>query len=112
MAAELPPHWFHILLSLSDRPRHGLAIIADVAERTAGRVKLWPGVLYVALRKMTIAGLVADAAPPADFVAAAGRPRFFRITPQGLRACKKETAYLASVVDSASARRLLKRSTP
>ena len=38
MAGELPPHWFHILLSLSDRPRHGLAIIADVAERTGGRV--------------------------------------------------------------------------
>src|SRR5262245_8785500 len=109
MPAELPPHWFHILLSLSDRPRHGLAIIADVTERTSGRVTLWPGVLYVALKKMAAAGLVADAATPAEFVAAAGKPRFFRITPQGLRACRDEAAYLTSVVQSASAKRLLKR---
>jgi DNA-binding PadR family transcriptional regulator len=107
MTSRLPPHWFQILLSLADRPRHGLAIIDDISEQTGGRIRLWPGVLYVALKKMTTAGLVANAATPPEFTATAGRPRFFRITPRGLRACKDEAEHLAAVVEAARARRLL-----
>src|SRR5690349_18481815 len=101
MADELPPHWFHILLSLGDGPRHGLAIVDDIAERTGGRVQLWPGVLYVALKKMAAAGLIADAAPPPGFTAAAGKPRFFKLTASGKRRCQEEANYLAGIVASA-----------
>jgi DNA-binding PadR family transcriptional regulator len=105
--AGIPPHWFHILLSLAGGDRHGLAIIDDVAERTGGRLRLWPGVLYGALKKMTDEGLVADTAAPAGFSASGGKPRFYRITPKGRRASASEAAYLASIVDAARARRLL-----
>ncbi len=104
----MPSHWFHILLSLADEPRHGLAITDDVRERTGGRLHLWPGVLYTALKKMTAAGLVVETTPPAGFAAAGGKPRFFKITASGRRACADEAVYLSSVVDAARAKRLLK----
>jgi DNA-binding PadR family transcriptional regulator len=105
--APLPPHWFQILLSLADESRHGLAIIDDVHRRTAGRLTLWPGVLYTALRKMTAAGLVADAPAPRHFAAAGGKPRFFRLTPAGRQACAAEAAYLSTLVAAARQKRLL-----
>ena len=104
----LPPHWFQILLSIADEPRHGLAITDDVLARTDGRLKLWPGVLYTALKKMTDAGLVIETTPPAGFTAGGGKPRFFRATPRGRRVCAEEAAYLARVVDAARAKHLLK----
>ena len=104
----LPPHWFHILISIADEPRHGLAITDDVRARTDGRMKLWPGVLYTALKKMTDAGLVVETDPPPGFVASGGKPRFFRATPRGRQVCADEAAYLARVVDAARARHLLK----
>ena len=45
-AASLPTAIFHILLSLADGERHGYAIKREVLERTRGKLKLGPGVLY------------------------------------------------------------------
>ena len=53
----LSPQQFQILLALSDGDRHGYGIILEIAERTAGSVRLGTGTLYTAL-----AGLV-DSAP-------------------------------------------------
>jgi DNA-binding PadR family transcriptional regulator len=107
-AAALPPHWFQILLSIADEPKHGLAITDDVYERTGGRLRLWPGVLYTALKKMTDAGLVAETEIPRRAAVLGGKPRYFGITPAGRRACAEEAAYLARVLASARAKRLLK----
>ena len=41
-----------ILISLADRPRHGYALIQDVAELSEGRVRLSTGTLYGALRRL------------------------------------------------------------
>jgi DNA-binding PadR family transcriptional regulator len=41
-----------ILLSLSERPRHGYSILKDVEEVSAGRVVLSTGTLYGALRRL------------------------------------------------------------
>ena len=86
----LPDHWFHILLALADDSRHGLGIIQEVAAQTEGRVQVWPGMLYLALKRMTDEGLVAGTEAPEGFVAGGGRPRFYRITPVGRRACRAE----------------------
>jgi DNA-binding PadR family transcriptional regulator len=106
--AALPPHWFQILLSIADEPKHGLAITDDVYQRTGGRLRLWPGVLYTALRKMTDAGLVVETGIPRRAAVLGGKPRFFRITPAGRRACGDEAAYLSRVLSAARAKRLLK----
>ena len=107
--AVLPPHWFQILLALADEDRHGLAITKDVFGRTDGQMHLWPGMLYGALRKMTAQGLVADVEAPADFTSGGGRPRFYRITAAGKRACASEASRLARFVDVARAKKLIRR---
>src|SRR5256884_571143 len=81
--APLEPHWFQILLALADRDLHGLAIMNDVLERTGGRMRLWPGMLYRALGRLADIGLVTEIEPPDDAPIAGGRPRFFRITTAG-----------------------------
>ena len=57
----LSPQQFQILLALSDGDRHGYGIILEIAERTAGSVRLGTGTLYTAL-----AGLVNVAATTAS----------------------------------------------
>ena len=104
----LEPHWFQILLALVDRDLHGLAIMNDVLERTGGRMRLWPGMLYRALGRLADLDLVAEIEPPDDAPAAGGRPRFYRITAAGRRACAAEAERLAGFVDVARRKKLLK----
>jgi DNA-binding PadR family transcriptional regulator len=73
-----------ILVSLSGGPKHGYALIKDVAE-VAG-VTLGPGTLYGALSRLEQGGLV-EALPADD------RRRPYRITPAGAEAVR---AYLES----------------
>jgi hypothetical protein len=42
---DLKPRWYHILLSLSAGPRHGLAIARDVRRSSGGQIRLWPATL-------------------------------------------------------------------
>jgi DNA-binding PadR family transcriptional regulator len=106
--APLEPHWFQILLALADRDLHGLAIMNDVLERTGGRMRLWPGMLYRALGRLADIGLIAEIAPPGDAAVAGGRPRFFRMTAAGRRACAAEAERLAGFVEAAKRKKLLK----
>ena len=104
----LEPHWFQILLAVADRDLHGLAIMNDVLERTGGRMRLWPGMLYRALGRLADRELVSEIEPPDDAPAAGGRPRFFRITAAGRRACAAEAERLAGFVEVARRKKLLK----
>jgi DNA-binding PadR family transcriptional regulator len=109
--APLPPHWFQILLALADHDLHGLAITREVLDRTEGRMQLWPGKLYGALKRMVQQGLVVETAAPRGFESGGGQPRFYRITPRGRQACAAEAERLARIVDAARAKRLIKRTT-
>ncbi len=59
----LKPNWFHILLTLSDGDRHGYAIMKEVAERTSGKIRLWPATLYGTIRRLEEDGLL----EPSDY---------------------------------------------
>ena len=102
---SLPPHWFQILLALADAERHGTGIMQDVLERTGGRMRLWPGMLYRNLQRLEEDALIVEADGPA--APKAGSPRYFRITPAGRRACAAEARRLAGFVDAARAKKLL-----
>ena len=104
----LPPHWFQILLALADQDRHGLGIMSDVLEQTGGRMKLWPGMLYRNLAKLVEEGLVVEVDAPAGAETGGGRPRFYRLTPLGRRACAAEAERLAGFVATARRKKLLK----
>ena len=47
-----------ILLSLADQPRHGYAILQDIAKMSDGRVRLSTGTLYGALRRLLEEGWI------------------------------------------------------
>lgn len=81
----LTPAVFHILLSLVDDERHGLAITREVESRTGGKVWLGPGTLYTALKRMSGDGLIEESgrrpAPDLDD----RRRRYYRLTGFGKR---------------------------
>ena len=104
----MPPHWFQILLALADRDLHGLGVMNDVLERTGGSMRLWPAMLYRNLAKLTAEGLVVEIDAPHGAETGGGRPRFYRITPLGRRACAAEAQRLAAFVEVARQKKLLK----
>ena len=108
MNASIPPHWFQILLSLADEDRHGLGIMNDVLARTDGQMKLWPGMLYRNLSKLAAEGLVMEIDTPADAATSGGRPRFYRITRAGRRACAAEAERMSAFVEAARRKKLLR----
>ena len=107
-AVTLPPHWFQILLALADRDLHGLGVMNEVLERTGGRMRLWPGMSYRNLARLVDEGFVAEIDRPKGAEPGGGQPRYFRITPAGRRACTAEAQRLASFVEVARQKKLLK----
>lgn len=53
----LSPAAFHVLLAPAEGERDGYAIIKDVESRTEGRVRMGPGTLYGAIKRMLDEGL-------------------------------------------------------
>ncbi len=105
---NLAAHQFQILLALADRDLHGLGIMNDVLERTGGQMRLWPGMLYRNLARLTAEGLLAEIDRPREAQPGGGQPRYFRITAAGRRACAAEARRLAAFVEVARQKKLLK----
>ena len=103
MLLPLPVTVFHILVALSDADRHGYAIMQDVAERTAGKLKLSPGTLYGAIKRMLEEGLVKETAERPDPEEDDERRRYYRITPFGRRVAMAESTRLSALVKQAKA---------
>ncbi len=99
----LPVTVFHILVALADEPRHGYAIMQDVAERTAGKLKLSPGTLYGAIQRMLEDGLIQETAERPDQEYDDERRRYYRVTPFGRAAAIAESARLSQLVTQATA---------
>jgi DNA-binding PadR family transcriptional regulator len=94
----LSPQQFQILLALTDEDRHGYGIIRDVADRTAGVVRLGTGPLYTALRRLADIGCVRETARrDADDE----RRRYYTLTPAGRRALQAEAARLETLLGQA-----------
>jgi DNA-binding PadR family transcriptional regulator len=98
---SLPRSAYLVLLALSDRPRHGLAIVDRVEDATHGRMKMGPGTLYGTLQKLEASGMIRETADAPDPDDDDTRRRYYRITPRGERALAAETAALKMLVDAA-----------
>ncbi len=94
---------FFILLSLAAGPRHGYAIMKDVAALSADRVQLSTSTLYTALkRQLDIAWINRDEDPAGE---ASGRERkFYRLTALGREVLEAEIARLEGLVSTARGR--------
>jgi DNA-binding PadR family transcriptional regulator len=77
-----------ILTSLAAGPKHGYALIQDVAE--FAQITLGPGTLYGALSRLEQRGLI-EAMPAED------RRRPYRITPDGAKALRSYLEHAQAV---------------
>lgn len=103
----LPPAVFHILLALADTERHGYGIMQEIAARTDNSVRIGPGTLYGAIKRMLVSGLIIESDARPDPAFDDERRRYYRITDLGLRVVSAEAQRLALLVDIARTKRLL-----
>ena len=92
---------YQILLSLTDDPLHGYAVIQDVERRTAGAVHLTASTLYGALKRLRRDGLVVevDEAPPG--AEDDPRRRYYTLSPLGRTVVRAEALRLRDAVEAA-----------
>ena len=105
----LPPAWFHILIALADGDRHGYALMQEVAEESGGQIRLGPGTLYGALKRLLALGLVQEGGRRPDAGLDDQRRRYYRLTALGKQAMAAEAARHASLVELARSKRVLSR---
>jgi DNA-binding PadR family transcriptional regulator len=94
----LQPYEFQALMVLSEEERHGYGIRRATLERTDGKLRLDPGVLYRTLRRLQEAGLIAESArrPAADLDDQ--RRRYYRLTELGRRVAAAEAERLEDLI--------------
>lgn len=98
---------FHILLALVDEPRYGLGIVEEVARRTEGEVRLGPGTLYTAIKKMCEDGLIDEREQVPTASGTDPRRRYYGITPLGRDILQAQAIRLAQYVEVARAKHVL-----
>jgi DNA-binding PadR family transcriptional regulator len=105
----LSPAAFHILLSLVDGERHGYAIMREVEARSGGEVRLGPGTLYGAIKRMLDQGVLEEAGERPAREGDDERRRYYRLTALGREVVAAEAARLERLVELARAKNLLPR---
>jgi DNA-binding PadR family transcriptional regulator len=96
-----------ILVSLAGGELHGYGIMRDVEERTGGAVRLGPGTLYGAIKRLLDAKWV-EALPACGDAGADPRRRAnYRLTRAGRRAASEAARQMAQLVNVATVRGLV-----
>ncbi len=104
----LSPAVFHLLLALAGEERHGYALMRDIEERTAGVVRVGPGMLYGSIKWLLEAQLIEEA-PKRVPTREDGRRKYYRLTADGLTVVTAEATRLEAAVGLARARKVLGR---
>ncbi len=103
----LKPVDFLVLLTLADRELHGYGIVAEISDRTEGRMRLVPGNLYAVLQRLQGQGLL-EAADRRQIASGEDqRRRYYKITPLGRRVTAAEAERLRGLVGMAEAMELI-----
>lgn len=97
----LKPADLHILLALTQSPRHGYGLMQDVETESMGEVRLELGSLYRLLARLLDEGLIQAAGNDE-------RRRIYSLTPLGRRALQNEAQRLADLMKLMRSRKLLK----
>ncbi len=93
---------FLILTALAAGPQHGYGIMTDVAQISAGRVRLRAGTLYAALNRLDADGLVCL---DREEIVDARLRRYYRLTPDGALRLQEEVDRMRATT-AVAARRL------
>lgn len=102
---SLSPTALHILLAVSEGPRHGYAIKQEVEGRSQGAVRLGPGTLYESIQRLLDAGLMRETeseVEPANGQEA--QRRYYELTGRGRRVLHDEVEQWRRFVDYAKSR--------
>jgi len=94
----LQPYEFHVLMVLGDEERHGYGIRRAALERTDGRMRLDPGVLYRTLRRLKEAGLIAESEKRPACDLDDKRRRYYGLTELGRRVARAEAVRLEDLI--------------
>ncbi len=98
----LSPVALNVLLALADAERHGYGIMLEVRERTGGRVRLGPGTLYGAIKRLKDAGVIEESGErPASEEAEDERRCYYRLTDFGGKVLVAEIERLDDLVRAA-----------
>ena len=100
----MKPHWFYILLSISEAPRYGSAIQEDVRTLSGGQVRLWPATLYGSLEELTDARWIEEMEDAERPGSRTGRERFYRLTRKGNDALRTEVERMEELTSLARTR--------
>lgn len=90
----------HILLALSDCPRHGYAIVQEIEARTGGAVRLGTGTLYTALKRLRKDGLIREVVTGGESEGGRNR-RTYGLTSVGRSALERQTSRLKMLFEHA-----------
>jgi DNA-binding PadR family transcriptional regulator len=108
----LPPAWFHLLLALAGGERHGYALMKDIAEESGGQIRLGPGTLYGALKRLLELKVVVESGRRPDPELDDERRRYYRLTAAGRQLLGAEAARHDRLVNLARSKRVLPRPRP
>jgi DNA-binding PadR family transcriptional regulator len=97
----LTPVALNVLLALADGERHGYGIMLEVRERTGGRVRLGPGTLYGAIKRLKEGGLIEESGERTDPAADDERRCYYRLTGFGGEVLAAEIERLDDLVRAA-----------
>ena len=97
----LTPVALNVLLALADAERHGYGIMLEVRERTGGRVRLGPGTLYGAIKRLKEGGVIEESGERPDPGADDERRRYYRLSGFGGAVLAAEVERLEGLVRAA-----------
>ena len=103
----LTPAVFNLLLALASGEKHGYAIMMAVRENTGGEVKMGPGTLYGAIKRLLADGWIEEAGKRPDPTLDDERRRYYRLTDLGQRVASAEAERMSELVTSARKQGLL-----
>jgi len=97
----VPTAPLHIMLALRAGERHGYALMRDAERLSDGAVKLGPGTLYGAIKRLLADGLIEESAERPDPELDDQRRRYYRLTGLGERVCAAEVERLSTLLERA-----------
>src|SRR6185369_2139074 len=86
----LPSAAFQILLALAEEDLHGYAIMRQIEEQTAGRMRLGPGTLYSSIQALLEEKLIEEIGLGEDAKLGDERRRYYRLTSAGRKLARSE----------------------
>jgi DNA-binding PadR family transcriptional regulator len=104
----LPSAAFQILLSLAGEDLHGYAIMRQVAEQTAGRMRLGPGTLYSSIQTLLEEKCIEEVGRSEDAALGHERRRYYRLTPAGRKLARSEADRLGDLLRVARSKKIFR----